>query len=159
MTSIGKIIKEIIIPHRGGDIRLNPEFVVLEVSHIQGFFLGTDYQGMYGIDMYNSQSWHITIGTNKENIFSLDIYQMFTHDPLEEFMSKDRPASSIGEEALVKIRGHDIELYLYVGRPYPHMLRRPSYPESLETSKETEKNINEPLDMDVIGKIGHNKIV
>ncbi|MBW0569704.1 hypothetical protein O181_109419, partial [Austropuccinia psidii MF-1] len=30
MTSIGTIIKEIIIPHRKGNIRLNPEFVVLD---------------------------------------------------------------------------------------------------------------------------------
>ncbi|MBW0520696.1 hypothetical protein O181_060411 [Austropuccinia psidii MF-1] len=40
MTSIGTIIKEIIIPHRKGDIRLNPEFLVLEEAHIQGFFTG-----------------------------------------------------------------------------------------------------------------------
>ncbi|MBW0495618.1 hypothetical protein O181_035333 [Austropuccinia psidii MF-1] len=39
MTSIGTIIKEIIIPHRKGNIRLNPEFVVLEDAHIQGFFI------------------------------------------------------------------------------------------------------------------------
>ncbi|MBW0528887.1 hypothetical protein O181_068602 [Austropuccinia psidii MF-1] len=39
------------------------------------------------------------------------------------------------------------------------MLRRPPYPESLETRKEIEKHINELLDMDVIGKIGHNEIV
>ena len=55
MTSIGTIIKEIIIPHRKGNIRLNPEFVVLEDAHIQGFLLGTDYQRMYGIDIYNSK--------------------------------------------------------------------------------------------------------
>ncbi|MBW0587238.1 hypothetical protein O181_126953, partial [Austropuccinia psidii MF-1] len=36
MTSIGTIIKEIIIPHRKGNIRLNPEFVVLNDAHIQG---------------------------------------------------------------------------------------------------------------------------
>ncbi|MBW0500007.1 hypothetical protein O181_039722 [Austropuccinia psidii MF-1] len=42
MASIGKIIKEIIIPHRKGNIRINPEFVVVEDSHIQGFLLGTD---------------------------------------------------------------------------------------------------------------------
>ncbi|MBW0499514.1 hypothetical protein O181_039229 [Austropuccinia psidii MF-1] len=53
MTSIGTIIKEIIIPFRKGDIRLNTEFVVLEYSHIQGVLLGTDYQRMYGIDIYN----------------------------------------------------------------------------------------------------------
>ncbi|MBW0567375.1 hypothetical protein O181_107090 [Austropuccinia psidii MF-1] len=43
MTSIGKIIKEIIIPHIQGNIRLNPEFFVLEDSHIQGFLLGKGY--------------------------------------------------------------------------------------------------------------------
>ncbi|MBW0491410.1 hypothetical protein O181_031125 [Austropuccinia psidii MF-1] len=51
-TSIGKIIKEIIIPHRKGNIRLNPEFVVLDDGHIQGFLLGIDYQRLYGIDIY-----------------------------------------------------------------------------------------------------------
>ncbi|MBW0461783.1 hypothetical protein O181_001498 [Austropuccinia psidii MF-1] len=44
-------------------------------------------------------------------------------------------------------------------KPYPPMLRRPPYPESLETRKETEKHINELLDMDFIRKIGHNEIV
>ncbi|MBW0576645.1 hypothetical protein O181_116360 [Austropuccinia psidii MF-1] len=51
MTSIGKIIKEIIIPHRKGNITLNPEFVVLDDAHIQRFLLGTDSQRMYGIDI------------------------------------------------------------------------------------------------------------
>ncbi|MBW0520726.1 hypothetical protein O181_060441 [Austropuccinia psidii MF-1] len=83
MTSIGTIIKEIILPHRKGNIRLNPEFVVLDDAHIQGFLLGTDYQRIYGIDIYNSRNSHITIGSNKEKKFSLDIYQVSTHDPLE----------------------------------------------------------------------------
>ncbi|MBW0483932.1 hypothetical protein O181_023647 [Austropuccinia psidii MF-1] len=51
ITFIGTIIKEIIIPHRKGNIRLNPEFVVLEDSHIQGFLLVTGYQRMYCIDI------------------------------------------------------------------------------------------------------------
>ncbi|MBW0474719.1 hypothetical protein O181_014434 [Austropuccinia psidii MF-1] len=71
MKSIGKIIKEITIPHRKGGIRLKPEFVVLEDPHIQGILLGTDYQRMYGIDIYNSRNGHITIGTNKEQDFHL----------------------------------------------------------------------------------------
>ncbi|MBW0553776.1 hypothetical protein O181_093491, partial [Austropuccinia psidii MF-1] len=86
MTSIGTIIKEIIIPHRKGNIRLNPEFVVLNDAHIQGFLLGTDYQRMYGIDIYNSKNRHITIGTNKEKKFSLDIYHISSQDPLEELL-------------------------------------------------------------------------
>ncbi|MBW0466275.1 hypothetical protein O181_005990 [Austropuccinia psidii MF-1] len=160
MTSIGTIIKEIIIPHREGNIRLNPKFVVFEDVHIQGVLMGKDYQRMYGIDIYNSKSRQITIGKNKERNFSLDIYQISTHDPLEELLiefregqfsinliskqklsllkmpTKNRPAFSIGEEPLGKIRGHDIELYLDVERHYPPMLRRPPYPASLETKKE-----------------------
>ncbi|MBW0528586.1 hypothetical protein O181_068301 [Austropuccinia psidii MF-1] len=138
MASIGKIIKEIIIPHRQGNFRLNTDFVVLEDAHIQGFLLGTDYQRMYGIDIYNSKNRNITIGTNKEKKFSLDIYQISTHEPLDELLDefregqfsttltskqklsslkilrKNKPKLSFGEYPLRKIRGHDIELYLDV---------------------------------------------
>ncbi|MBW0476435.1 hypothetical protein O181_016150 [Austropuccinia psidii MF-1] len=177
MTSIGTIIKEIIIPHRKGNIGVNQEFVVLYDPHIQGFLLGTDYQRIYGIDICNSKNRHITIGTKKDKKFSLYIYHMSTHDPLEESLNefregqfstslaskqklillkmlrKNRPAFAIGEEPLRKIRGHDIELYLDVKRPYAPILRRPPYPASLETRKEIEKHINEPLEMDFIRKI------
>ncbi|MBW0492442.1 hypothetical protein O181_032157 [Austropuccinia psidii MF-1] len=138
---------------------------------------------MYGIDIYNSKSRHITIGTNKEKIFSLDIYQISVQNPLEELvnefregqfsttltskqklsllkmMRKNRPEFAICKEPLCKIRVHDIELYLDVERPYPPMLRRPPYPESLETRKKIEKHINELLDMDFIRKIGYNEVV
>ncbi|MBW0490786.1 hypothetical protein O181_030501 [Austropuccinia psidii MF-1] len=43
MTSIGTIIKEIIIAHRKGNIRLNSELAVLDDAHIQGFLMWTDY--------------------------------------------------------------------------------------------------------------------
>ncbi|MBW0525343.1 hypothetical protein O181_065058 [Austropuccinia psidii MF-1] len=183
MTFIGTIIKEIIIPLRKGNIRLNPEFVVLNDAHIQGFFLGTNYQRMYGIDIYNSKNRHITIGVTKEKKFSLDIYQIYAQDTLEELqdefregqfstiltskqklsslkiLRKNRAAFAICEEPLGKLRGDNIDLYLDVERPYPPMLRRPSYPESIETRREIEKHINELLDMDFIRKIGHNEIV
>ncbi|MBW0541011.1 hypothetical protein O181_080726 [Austropuccinia psidii MF-1] len=90
MTSIGKIIKEIIKPHRDGNIRLNPEFVVLDDAHIQGSLLGTDYQRIYGIDIYNSKNRNITISTNKEKKFSLDIYQISAQDPLGELLNDFR---------------------------------------------------------------------
>ncbi|MBW0499009.1 hypothetical protein O181_038724 [Austropuccinia psidii MF-1] len=148
MTSIGTIIKELILPHRKGNIRVNPEFFVVEDSYIQGFLLGTDYQRMYGIDICNSKNRNIKIGTNKKKKFSFDIYHMSTHDPLEELLNefrevqfstnltskqtlslmrmlrKNRPAFSIGEDSLGKIRSHDIELYIDVERPYPPNLRR-----------------------------------
>ncbi|MBW0512506.1 hypothetical protein O181_052221 [Austropuccinia psidii MF-1] len=183
ITSIGTIIKEIIISHRKGNIRLNPEFVALEDTHIEVFLLGADYQRMYGIDIYNSENRNITIGTNKEKKFSLNIYQISTQDSLEELLNefregqfsttltskqklsllkilrKNRPAFAIGEEPLGKIRGHFIELYLDFERPYPPMLRRPPYPAILETRKEIQKHVNELLDIDIIRKIGHNEIV
>ncbi|MBW0588554.1 hypothetical protein O181_128269 [Austropuccinia psidii MF-1] len=149
MTSIGTIIKEIIIPHRKGNIRLNPELPEdVWHRHLQ------------------RENRHITIGTNKKKKFSLDIYQISSQDPIEELLKefregpfstnltskqklsllkmlrKNRPAFAIGEEPLGKIKGHDIELYLDVERPYPPMLRRPPYPASLETRKEIEKHIN-----------------
>ncbi|MBW0553599.1 hypothetical protein O181_093314 [Austropuccinia psidii MF-1] len=138
---------------------------------------------MYGIDIYNIKNMHITIGTNKEKKFSLYIYQKSAQDPLEELLNefregqfsttltskqkvsllkmlrKNRPSFATGEKSLGKIRCHDIELYLDVERPYPPILRRPPYPESLETRKEIEKHISELLDMDVFTKTGHNEIV
>ncbi|MBW0564267.1 hypothetical protein O181_103982 [Austropuccinia psidii MF-1] len=74
-------------------------------------------------------------------------------------LRKNRTAFSIGEEPLGNIKGHDIELYLDVERPYPPILRRPPYPASLENRKEIEQHINELLDMDVIRNIGQNEIV
>ncbi|MBW0484932.1 hypothetical protein O181_024647 [Austropuccinia psidii MF-1] len=145
--------------------------------------MGTDYQRMNGIDIYNSKNRKITIGTNKEKKFSLGRYQVSTSDPLEKLLNefregqfsstltskqnlsllkmrrKNRTAFAIVEEPLPKLRVHDIELYLDVKRPYPPMLRRPPYPWSLETRKLIEKHINERLEMDVTRKIGHNEIV
>ncbi|MBW0463737.1 hypothetical protein O181_003452 [Austropuccinia psidii MF-1] len=116
MTSIGTIIKEIIIPHRKGNIRLNPEFVVLYDAHIQGFLLDTDYQRIEG-------QFRTTL-TSKQKLSFL------------KMLRKNIPEFAIGEEPLGKIRGHDIELYLDVERPYSPILRRPPYPASLETRKE-----------------------
>ncbi|MBW0546378.1 hypothetical protein O181_086093 [Austropuccinia psidii MF-1] len=129
MKSIGKIIKEIIIPHRKGNIRLNAEFVVLEDDHIQGILLGTDYQRMYGIDIYNSKNRHTTIegllNETKEGQFSTTLTSKQKLSLLK-MLRKNRPEFGI---------------------------------ESLETRKEIERHVNELLDIDVIRKIGHNEIV
>ncbi|MBW0522386.1 hypothetical protein O181_062101 [Austropuccinia psidii MF-1] len=127
MTPLGTIIKEIIIPHRKGNIRLNSEFFVIDDAHIQGFLLGTDYQRMYGTDIYNikkgTEGKFSTTLTSKQKLSLLKILRM------------NRPAFAIGEDPLGHIRGHDIEKYLDMERPYPPMLRRPPYPASLETRK------------------------
>ncbi|MBW0461019.1 hypothetical protein O181_000734 [Austropuccinia psidii MF-1] len=76
-----------------------------------------------------------------------------------KILRNNRPSFAIGEEPFENIRGHDIEIYLDMERPYPPMMIRAPYPASLETGKGIEKNINELLDMDVIRNIGHNRIV
>ncbi|MBW0486946.1 hypothetical protein O181_026661 [Austropuccinia psidii MF-1] len=113
---------------------------------------------MYGIDIYNSKNRHITIGT-KEKKFPLDIYQISSQDPVEELLNEftegqlSTPLTSKQKLSLLKmlrkntiishwgrtlgkIKGHHIELYLDVERPYPPILRRPPYTASLETRKE-----------------------
>ncbi|MBW0488696.1 hypothetical protein O181_028411 [Austropuccinia psidii MF-1] len=157
MTSIGTIIKEIIIPHRKDNIRLNPEFVVLDAANIQRFLMGTDYQRMYGIDIYNNPLEEL-LNELREGQFSTTLTSK-QKLILLRMLRKNRPAFSIGYEPLGKIKAHDIKLYLDVERAYPPILRRPPYPESLEARKEIEKNISEYLDMDVIRKIEHNEIV
>ncbi|MBW0511388.1 hypothetical protein O181_051103 [Austropuccinia psidii MF-1] len=134
MTSIGTNIKEIIIPHRQGNIRLKPEFLVLEDAHIQGFLLGKDYQGMYSIDMFSQYPLERFLNEFKVGQFSANLTSK-QKLILLKIMGKKRPAFSIGEEPLGNIRGHYIELYLYMQRHYPPILRRPLYPESLETRK------------------------
>ncbi|MBW0488000.1 hypothetical protein O181_027715 [Austropuccinia psidii MF-1] len=83
MTTIGTIIKEIIITHRKGNITLNQEFLVFEDAQIQGFLLGTDCKRMNGIDIYKSKKRNIIIGGNKEMKFSLDIYHLYNKESLE----------------------------------------------------------------------------
>ncbi|MBW0524180.1 hypothetical protein O181_063895 [Austropuccinia psidii MF-1] len=157
MTSIGTIIKEIVIPHTKANIRLNPEFVLLDDAHIQGLLLGKDYKRMYGIDIYNNPFEELRNEFREGQISTtLTSKQKLT---LLKILRKNRPSFAIGEEPLGKIGGHDVELYMEVERPYQLMIRGPPYPESLETNKEIEKHINEILDMDFIRKSGHNEIV
>ncbi|MBW0538424.1 hypothetical protein O181_078139 [Austropuccinia psidii MF-1] len=87
LKSIGTIIKGIIIHHRKGHIRLNPEGLMLEDAHFQGVLWATDYQRLYGIDICNSKNRNITIGKNKEKKFLLDIYQFSSQEPLEELLN------------------------------------------------------------------------
>ncbi|MBW0506625.1 hypothetical protein O181_046340 [Austropuccinia psidii MF-1] len=70
-TCIGTIIKGIVIPHRKGNVRLNPEFVVLDNAHIQGFLLGTDYQRMYDKDFYNSKIGTLPLVQTRKRKFHL----------------------------------------------------------------------------------------
>ncbi|MBW0464343.1 hypothetical protein O181_004058 [Austropuccinia psidii MF-1] len=74
----------------------------------------------------------------KEGQFSANLTTK-TKLGLLKILRKNRQTFAIHEEPLGKIRGHDIELYLDVKRPYPPMLIRTPNPASLETRKDIEK--------------------
>ncbi|MBW0516814.1 hypothetical protein O181_056529 [Austropuccinia psidii MF-1] len=142
MTSIGTITKEIITPQRKGNIRLNPEFLVLDDSHIQGFLLGTDYQRMYGMIFTIVKTGTLPLDPLEELLNEFREVQFSTTHTSKQNLSllkilrKNRPEFAVGEEPLGKIRGHYIELYLDVEIAYPPILRRTHYPEILENRKE-----------------------
>ncbi|MBW0475352.1 hypothetical protein O181_015067 [Austropuccinia psidii MF-1] len=155
ITSIGTIIKHIIVFHRKGAIRLNPEFFYLKMPKSKGFYWEQTTRG-YNISSHDPLEKLLNGFREGQLNNTLTSKQKLG---LLKLLRKNGPAFSIGEEPLGRIRGHDIQSYLDVERPYPPMLRRPPYPESLETREEIEKHINELLEMDVIRKIGHNDIV
>ncbi|MBW0469847.1 hypothetical protein O181_009562 [Austropuccinia psidii MF-1] len=121
------------------------------------------------MDICNSKNRYITIGKSKDNKFSFEINHILSDKILKDLLEdlkeaqcraqltgnmklnllkvlrKHREDFAIGNEPLGKIEVHDIELYLIAERSYPPMLRRPSYPSSLDTKKDTEKHINELL--------------
>ncbi|MBW0469918.1 hypothetical protein O181_009633 [Austropuccinia psidii MF-1] len=122
----------------------------------EGFLLGTYHQRMYGSGIYHSKNRHITIGTNKKKKFSFYIYQKSAQDPLEELLH-EFGEGQFSTTLTSQIEGHDIEIYLDVERLYPPIIRRPPYPEILETKKEIQKHFNELPGMDFIRNIGTMK--
>ncbi|MBW0481032.1 hypothetical protein O181_020747 [Austropuccinia psidii MF-1] len=70
MNSLGTITKKFIIPHKKGNFRLEPEFVVLDNAKVRSFILGTEYQRIYGIDICNRTNRNLKFGTDRENKFS-----------------------------------------------------------------------------------------
>ncbi|MBW0471542.1 hypothetical protein O181_011257 [Austropuccinia psidii MF-1] len=108
------------------------------MSTSKGFYWGQTTRGCMAVIFTIVKNRHLTIGSNKEEEFSLYIYQISTHDPLAELLNefrevqfsttltskqklsllkmlrKNRPEFSIGEEPFGKIRGYDIALCLDV---------------------------------------------
>ncbi|MBW0495354.1 hypothetical protein O181_035069 [Austropuccinia psidii MF-1] len=60
-------------------------------------------------------------------------------------------------EPLGAIKGHEADITLNIGRPYPPVLRRPSYPASPRAREALEKHIQELIQLGVLRKLGHNE--
>ncbi|MBW0543549.1 hypothetical protein O181_083264 [Austropuccinia psidii MF-1] len=62
-------------------------------------------------------------------------------------------------EALVVIKGLEVDITLNIDRPYPPVLRRPAYPACPRAIKALEKHIQESIQLGVLRKVGHNEEV
>ncbi|MBW0545447.1 hypothetical protein O181_085162 [Austropuccinia psidii MF-1] len=89
-------------------------------------------------------SLHLT--DKQENELSALLY-----DHREPFSSEKEP--------LGKIIGHEVDIILNIGRPYPPLLRRPAYPASTKSREALEIHIKELLDLGLIENLGHNEEV
>ncbi|MBW0501552.1 hypothetical protein O181_041267 [Austropuccinia psidii MF-1] len=69
----------------------------------------------------------------------------------EAFASDNKPLGAI--------RGHEVDIMLYVERPYPPLSRRPAYPASPRAREALESHINELLKLGVLRKVRHNEEV
>ncbi|MBW0589582.1 hypothetical protein O181_129297 [Austropuccinia psidii MF-1] len=62
-------------------------------------------------------------------------------------------------EPLGSIIGHEVDIILNVEKPYPPLLRRPTYPASPRAREALEVHIKQLMDLGVLRKVGHNEQV
>ncbi|MBW0486429.1 hypothetical protein O181_026144 [Austropuccinia psidii MF-1] len=72
---------------------------------------------------------------------------------------KNKSAFSTDKEPLGAIIGHELDIVIRVGKPYPPLLRRPAYPGSSRARGALEVHIKEFIDLGVLRKVGHNEKV
>ncbi|MBW0536884.1 hypothetical protein O181_076599 [Austropuccinia psidii MF-1] len=57
------------------------------------------------------------------------------------------------------MEGHEVDITLNIGRPYPSVLRREDYPASPRAREALEKHVQELIQLGVLRKVGHNEEV
>ncbi|MBW0466248.1 hypothetical protein O181_005963 [Austropuccinia psidii MF-1] len=78
-------------------------------------------------------------------------------EDLIEIFFQNKEAFASDNEPLGYIEGHEVNIMLNVGRPYPPLLRRPAYTDSPRARKELETHINELKKLGVCRKVGYNE--
>ncbi|MBW0522056.1 hypothetical protein O181_061771 [Austropuccinia psidii MF-1] len=66
-------------------------------------------------------------------------------------------AFSSDSEALGAITGHELDIILYVERPYTQLLRRPAYPAFPRARRTLETHINDLIKLEVLRILGYNE--
>ncbi|MBW0547793.1 hypothetical protein O181_087508 [Austropuccinia psidii MF-1] len=80
-------------------------------------------------------------------------------EKLIDILFKYKNAFSTDKEPLGAIIGHEVDIILNVEKPYPPLLRRPTYPASPRAREALEIHIKELMDLGVLRKVGHNEQV
>ncbi|KAG0138857.1 hypothetical protein CROQUDRAFT_16587, partial [Cronartium quercuum f. sp. fusiforme G11] len=71
LVPLGVIPKYTIIPHVSGNVRIFPEFVVMDNVKANYFILGAEFLNMYGINIYHSKEKYFTINDNMHKKFAI----------------------------------------------------------------------------------------
>ncbi|MBW0566559.1 hypothetical protein O181_106274 [Austropuccinia psidii MF-1] len=80
-------------------------------------------------------------------------------EKLIDLLFKYKNAFETDKEPLGAIIGHDVDIILNLGKPYPPLLRRPAYPASPRAREALELHTKELMDLGVLRKVGHNEQV
>ncbi|KAG0139044.1 hypothetical protein CROQUDRAFT_17164, partial [Cronartium quercuum f. sp. fusiforme G11] len=71
LVPIGVLSQQVIFPHALGNVRILPEFVVMDNMKSQYFILGTEFLSIYGINVYNGREHYFTINDNQHKKFAI----------------------------------------------------------------------------------------
>ncbi|MBW0533687.1 hypothetical protein O181_073402 [Austropuccinia psidii MF-1] len=175
MYPLGILDTNLVFPHPAGSIRVKTEIVVMDNCTSQHIILGNDYLNIYGIDINNHKDRYFTIGENKRQKFSFsnmckqisivsskkDTYkeELMANQLLIDVLYTYNNAFASDNELLGAIKGHEFDITLNLDRPFPPVLRRPAYPDSLRAREALEKHIQELIQLGGLRKIGHNEEV
>ncbi|MBW0464390.1 hypothetical protein O181_004105 [Austropuccinia psidii MF-1] len=80
-------------------------------------------------------------------------------EKLIDFLFKYEDTFADDKELLGAIVGHGVDIILNVEKPYPHLLRRPVYPDIPRAREALEVHIKELMDLGLLRKVGHNEQV
>ncbi|KAG0144722.1 hypothetical protein CROQUDRAFT_708528, partial [Cronartium quercuum f. sp. fusiforme G11] len=71
LVPLGVIVQQVIFPHVMGNVRILPEFVVMDNMKAEYLILGAEWLNIYGINIHNARERYFTINDNQHIKFAL----------------------------------------------------------------------------------------
>ncbi|MBW0491966.1 hypothetical protein O181_031681 [Austropuccinia psidii MF-1] len=154
-------------------MRVKLEFAAMKKCTSNHFILGNDSLSIYGTDNSNQKDRYLTIGDNKKKEFGF--LNKKTNSPEKDFSPRDqlkeaefnqeltekmkeklidlllkyKNAFATAKEPLGAVIGHEVDIILNVEKPYPPLLRRPTYPASPRARESLEVKVKDLMNLDV----------